>query len=162
MLHEITALCARTLWKKLFGPFFVLLYFTPQFFVNFLRFRKLHFKVCVLSLKNNYLRFKVRHSLFMNRLLKEQPFAENCRNGNVFKYVCDYAHDVILSPFTQRRVERFGIGLASLLAKSEDECARTILFRCANQRTSEQIGRGAKRNSPFRRAQRAGTTNKGK
>jgi hypothetical protein len=65
---------------------------------------------------------------------------------------------VLLFIFAQRRVERFVIGLASWLAKSEDESARTILFRCANQRTSEQIGRVRTRNSPFRRAQRAGTT----
>ncbi|MBU1208825.1 MAG: hypothetical protein KKH04_18185, partial [Proteobacteria bacterium] len=43
---------------------------------------------------------------------------------------------------------------ASLLAKSEGECARTILFGRANQRAVGQIGRGAPRNSPFGRAQR--------
>ena len=46
------------------------------------------------------------------------------------------------------------IGLASLLAKSEGERARTILFGRANQRAVGQIGRGVPRNSPFGRAQR--------
>jgi len=59
--------------------------------------------------------------------------------------------------FSQRRVERFAIGLASLLAKSEGECARTILFDRANQRAVGLIGRVRKRNSPFGRAQRGRT-----
>ena len=100
MIKNVKVGFSLSLTRTLLGSVFVLFYFAPKFFVNFLRLRKLLLKHRVLLFQRSYLRFrgrilrlKIRHFNFLAR----QSLLKDSGKRNFFEYIRDYSHSVFFT-----------------------------------------------------------------